>query len=159
MRISVASFYVLLILGAVIVVTVSVLVFFWRNGIGNDYSPPTRSKTNEQQYSDIQGVRDNISSLIREQRYSQATNFLLKLDIHPLVEKSVAIGDLRWMAVYEDTITFPGIDDSVAAGFNRSDYWVMPGTSDAILDLKWQLAATEFSKQYNVQLQELKSED
>lgn len=100
--------------------------------------------------------RAEIETLVSEHKFNQATEALLATEVTTLVDQSVTAGDLRWMAVYEDTLVLPGLDESIAIQARPADYWVIPATSDAIIDARWQTTATDFAKQFNRRLQQAK---
>ncbi|PQO36924.1 hypothetical protein C5Y96_07110 [Blastopirellula marina] len=106
----------------------------------------------------ITRFRAEIETLVSERKYHQATEALLTTEVTTLVDQAVTSRDLRWMAVYEDTLVLPGLAESIVIQSRSADYWVIPGTSDAIIDARWQTTATDFAERFNRGLQQAKKD-
>lgn len=87
--------------------------------------------------------RDDIGSLIEQERYDDAVRYLSAAD----PAKQAQHDANGYLAVAEEMIVLPGVDAGI--DFDRNRDWEFPGTSDAVLDTVWQQAATEFAEKYN----------
>jgi len=87
--------------------------------------------------------RRDVSDLISSKRYSNAVAFLRTVD----PKRQAFHDETGYYAVGEDLIVLPGVDPTVVYDRNRD--WQFPGTSDAVEDLAWQRAATDFAVRYN----------
>jgi len=121
-----------------------------REGVNGSSAPPValpaEDKTTDQ-------LRTSVEALILNQQFAAATERLRRADIDLLVADARARGDLRWMAVAEYGIELPGVNDQILLQITPNEYWELPGTSDAILDVQWQETATRFAEDYNLRLQ------
>jgi hypothetical protein len=87
--------------------------------------------------------RQNIAVLIRAKDYAGAAALVRAAD----VERQLKHEGAGYVAVGGDKIYLPGLGQSLEYDPMRD--WCMPGTSDAIEDGAWQLAANEFAEPYN----------
>lgn len=121
-----------------------------RQGDNSSQVPPVvlpgEDKTTEE-------LRTSPEALILNRQFTAAADRLRRADIDLLVADARARADLRWMAVDEDTVVLPGLNDQVLLQSTSDEYWTIPGTSDAILDVEWQNTATRFAEDYNQRLQ------
>ncbi|UUO07804.1 hypothetical protein M4951_05705 [Blastopirellula sp. J2-11] len=137
-----------------------VVVFSGSNGCREqEKSLPTVDSNTLEIGGDTKLFRQVIEQRITDKQYSAAVEIMNQAEVRSLVEHSDKSQDFRWMAVYEDALVFPGLDDMLAVNAPLSDYWILPGTSDAIVDPQWQATATKFAAQYNQLLQETRRSD
>jgi hypothetical protein len=94
---------------------------------------------------DPETFREVLTELIAEEKYAVAVAYLAAAD----PELQAAHDGSGYLAVAEETIFLPGVDEGEVGFFDDSRDWEMPGTSDVVLDEPWQSAATEFAEAYN----------
>lgn len=87
--------------------------------------------------------RADLNSLIDAREYGRAVAYLESADPARQAEHDKT----GYLAVGEILIVLPGVDPKI--DYDRGRDWFMPGTQDAIEDMSWQLAATEFARRYN----------
>lgn len=136
--------------GGLIVVA---LLTIWFASTAQESSSPVRLVSEEELPSSVQQLRGQLEFLIQDEQYDAAADVLRRIDVTQLVDKAVQANDLRWMAIYEDDLVLPGLGENTRVTAKGNEYWVIPGTSDAILSLGWQVTATEFARKYNTLLQ------
>jgi len=112
-------------------------------GCDNSPSKPVPAGRPKAPAYDPATFRDEITSLIAEQRFADAVHYLSAAD----PARQAQHDGEGYLAVAEDAIILPGVDPEVLFDQNRD--WEFPGTSDAVLDTDWQQAATEFAEKYN----------
>jgi hypothetical protein len=93
-------------------------------------------------YSPV-SFRADVTQLIDAQAYRAAVAYLRSAS--PTAQ--AAFDGQGYLAVAEDMIVLPGAKGRV--DFDPSVDWEFPGTSDAMMDMAWQRAATEFAAAYN----------
>lgn len=101
-------------------------------------------------------LRTAIGQLVNQGRYTEATLRLNSSDVTIEVEKAMAEGDFRLIAMQGVALTLPGVDDDIFLRTPRAAVWVMPGTDDVITSDShdaWRDAANKFAKDYNQTLQ------
>jgi hypothetical protein len=87
--------------------------------------------------------RATITELVKAKKYVVAVAYVRSAD----PERQAAFDKDGYCAIGEDAIVLPGAPST--ALYERTRDWFMPGTSDAIENVKWQRAATEFATAYN----------
>ena len=87
--------------------------------------------------------REDLNSFILRKEYAAATAYLKSADASWQAQFDKA----GYLAVGEDWIDLPGVAPPIY--YDQERDWFMPGTSDAIEDMAWQQAATEFAEEYN----------
>lgn len=99
--------------------------------------------------SNVSELQLQVDALIRGKEYAKATRLVQETDVLKLVATAIESGDHRWLAIYEDALVLPGTPEDTILKVTANDYWVIPGTSDAIEDMHWQRTATQFALSYN----------
>ena len=87
--------------------------------------------------------RENVTRLVDQKRYKAAIKYLNSVD--PV--RQCGFDKAGYMAIAEDLIFLPGIEETVYYDKNRD--WCIPHTSDAIYHPGWQKAAKAFAERYN----------
>ncbi|QDT74572.1 hypothetical protein I41_37690 [Lacipirellula limnantheis] len=87
--------------------------------------------------------RIDVTRLIGDHRYQEAAAYLHSAD----AERQAVHDRSGFIAVAEDAIVLPGAPAD--AQFDAKRDWELPGTSDAVIDVAWQAAATKFAEAYN----------
>lgn len=146
--------FILFSLALIAVGAIAIVVMVFRQSdYLTDRSQSAHHITEEEMPRNVQQFRSTIESLIRDGQYEQATDVLRRMDVSMLVNQAVQANDLRWMAIYEDDLVLPGLDETARITARGDEYWVIPGTSDVLFYPSWQGAATTFAHQYNTLLQ------
>lgn len=112
----------------------------WSRRNANPFVPPP-----DQLYS-------RLAKFVEERDFRAAWLVLDNVNTEAQARYAVKQKDFRWMAVQEDTLVVPGVDERAAIALTPSDVWIMPGTSKSDENFDWQWTATEFAKQYNESL-------
>jgi len=92
---------------------------------------------------DPQTFRADVTRLVNAGQYASATALVKAADI----DLQLRADGTGYVAVGQDMIVLPGLYPNVA--YNRARDWYIPGTQDAIQDVAWKNAATEFARRYN----------
>jgi len=121
-----------------------------REGVNGSSAPPVALLPAEDKTTDQ--LRTSLETLILNRQFAAATDRLRRADVDLLVADARGRGDLRWVAIAEDTVALPGLDERILFQASPIEYWELPGTSDAILDVPWQATATRFAQDYNERL-------
>jgi hypothetical protein len=98
--------------------------------------------------------RDRLSQLVGEGKLAEARQLLLDTDPAFLARSASERADVRYFVVMGIGPVTPGIPPR-SAGAPPIRTWVMPGTSDVRVgkdDERYQMAAYDFAKAYNVAL-------
>jgi hypothetical protein len=92
---------------------------------------------------DPASFRGAVQALIDAKKYGVAVAYLRSAD----AGRQAVFDEAGYLAVGEDAIVLPGVNAQIR--YDRTRDWLMPGTSDAIKNVEWQRAATEFAAAYN----------
>ena len=112
-------------------------------GCGPDQSMHTRSASRGVVAFRPETFREDVNSLIAQKEYAAATEYLKSAN----AAQQAQFDKTGYLAVGEYGIELPGVAPPIF--YDRERDWFVPGTSDAIEDVSWQKAATEFAKRYN----------
>lgn len=112
-------------------------------GCGQDQSAHTRNVSRSAIAFRPETFREGVNSLIAQKEYAAATEYLNSAN----AVQQAQFDKTGYLAVGEDGIELPGVAPSIF--YDRERDWFVPGTSDAIEDVSWQNAATEFAERYN----------
>jgi hypothetical protein len=121
----------------------SIILFLCLSGCGQDQSENTRNASHGAIVFRPETFREDVNSLIAKKEYAAATEYLNSVN----AAQQAQFDKIGYLAVGEFGIELPGVAPSIF--YDRERDWYVPGTSDAIEDVSWQKAATEFAERYN----------
>lgn len=106
----------------------------------------------------LQEFKDSVERHVNAGNYSAARELLMRTRLHSMIGEAATAGPRRspeYWAVMTVGVVIPGMPQEFAALHDRTELWVIPGTSDSqpLGDAqKWQVEATQAASTFNQML-------